>query len=69
MGKDYKHKSIAKARKKIISWDDLPSNAKSLIDRENSDLGEYRREKNKKQEKYAKKQLDSFMNGKEEEEN
>ena len=67
MGKDYKHKSIAKAKKKIISWDELPSGAKGLIDRENFDLGEYRKEKKKKQEKYVKKQLNNFINGKEEE--
>lgn len=71
MGKDYKHKDLGKARRGIISWNEVSDETKKMIDRENYDLGEYREQKEKKKDKASKKdmkkQLRDYEETKEEE--
>ena len=70
MGKDYKNKIIGKAKKGLISWKDVPEEVEKLIDRENFDIGEYRKEKVEKKDKASRKdmkrQLREYIEGKEE---
>lgn len=57
MGKDYKNKAKGKARRGIISWKDIPENVEKQLDRENFDIGEYRKEKVEKRDKAYRKDM------------
>lgn len=58
MGKDYKHKDLGKARRGVIGWDDVSEETKKMMNRENYDIGEYRKRKEKKKEKASKKEME-----------
>lgn len=57
MGKDYKHKDLGKARRGVIKWNEVSEGTKKMIDRENFDIGEFREEKKKKEDKASKKDM------------
>ena len=69
MGKDRKQTALAKFKKGMIEWKDVPEELKHQADRYNSDGGEYRAEKVKRKDDLSKKDMEEQIKEKEEDDN